>query len=255
MKPYDLHTLLQNTILNAEPLIHSHLQQPPLGSIEDRVGIYVNGYLSRLKETLANDFPCTRELLGEGNFQSLSENYIKQYPSNNFSVNYFGANLSKFLKEQNVPIYATEIANLEWEEYLVLVAADADILKYQDMQNVPQHEWPDLQFALHPSCRFISLQWNSMDYLEAFRDKKEKPKLQKLKSTETFFLWRNQQAVHYQKLNSLELITLNALATQKNVAEICALLAEVMDEEEVPAYFVQEIASWIHSGIFSKFIN
>jgi hypothetical protein len=255
MKQTELHTLLQHTILTAEPVIHPYLQEPPKGSIEDRVAIYANGFYARLEEVLASDYPILATLLGEDKFSVLCEQYLEAYPSLYYSVNYIGHHFSQFLMETtpyNKSPYLAEIAAFEWAEYQALVAPDAPLLTPTDLHSVAIDLWPEMIFYLHPSCSMHIMHWNSMAVIQSIQEDKTIPRAKKLKNAQAVFIWRRGLDVSHCILEDKELIILQAIQQNASFAELCERLTDVMAEEEVAPYVVQELYAWLQEHIFRQ---
>jgi hypothetical protein len=253
MKLNELQTLLQNSILTSEPLIHSHLQAPPKGSVSDRVAIYTNGFYGRLEEVLADDYNTVTSVMGIDNFSEMCRAYIHKYPSCSDSLNFFGQNLSQFLTETspyNKKPYLAEIAQFEWTEYQSMVACDKDLLSESDLHALPVNQWPEFKFELHPSCQILTLYWNSLSIIEALRRNKSTPKPKCLKRPQSVLVWRNQLEIRYTKLNSLELTMLNAIKRQESFLEICEMLSKAIAYEEVAPYIVKELHTWLLAKLF-----
>ncbi|WP_454784040.1 HvfC/BufC family peptide modification chaperone [Legionella sp. WA2024007413] len=248
MKLSELHTLLQNSILTSEPLINPHLDVPPHGSIADRVAIYANGFYSRLEETLMSDYSTLAAIMGDEEFSQMSRNYTHSYPSYSYSLNNFGSNLNQFLTE-TLPYrekpYLAEIAAFEWTEYQAIVAHDPNILSVADLQSLPLSQWPEMKFYLHPSCKIITMQWNSLSLINALRRNKSLPKPKKLQTPQCVMVWRRQLDVRYRKLEHLELTMLNAIIHESSFVTICETLSNHMPEDEVANYLVSELHAWI----------
>jgi hypothetical protein len=255
MKLADLYTLLQNSILTSEPLINPYLHAPPKGSVADRVAIYANGFYGRLEEALMSDYITLASVMGEDKFSNLCRNYIDAYPSCNDSLNFFGQNLSQFLIETvpyNKKPYLAEIAAFEWAEYQSMVAHDTDLLLASDLHSLPVSEWPEIKFYLHPSCKILTLNWNSLSLIKASRGNNSLPKPKKLKAPQHVLVWRRQLEVRYRKLERLELIMLSAIKRQVSFMELCELLSHEMPEDEVASYIVKELSAWLQEQLFSS---
>ncbi|CEG58313.1 HvfC/BufC family peptide modification chaperone [Legionella fallonii] len=253
MKLNELQTLLQNSILTSEPLIHPHLQAPPKGSVSDRVAIYANGFYGRLEEVLANDYNLLTSVMGKDKFSEMCRAYIHKYPSCSDSLNFFGQNISQFLTETspyNKKPYIAEIAQFEWAEYQSVVACDKDLLSESDLHALPVEQWPELKFELHPSCQILTFYWNSLSLIEALRKNKSTPKPKLLKLPQSVLVWRHQLEIRYTKLNSLELTMLNAIKRQESFIEICEALRKKIADEEVASYIVKELHSWLRAKLF-----
>uniref|UniRef100_UPI001BCC0F38 HvfC/BufC N-terminal domain-containing protein n=1 Tax=Vibrio cholerae TaxID=666 RepID=UPI001BCC0F38 len=58
----------------------------PTLDVDTGLAIYHNAYLSRLQEVLRHDFGAIWYWLGDEAFSSLTEAYIRRYPSAHYSV-------------------------------------------------------------------------------------------------------------------------------------------------------------------------
>ncbi|MCE0724377.1 MULTISPECIES: DNA-binding domain-containing protein [Legionella] len=251
MKLTELHTLLQDTILTSEPLINPYLDSPPKGSIADRVAIYADGFYARLEEALMSDYSTLVEVIGEDKFTKMSKDYTQAYPSYNYSLNNFGENLSRFLTEtspyQKKP-YLAEIAAFEWAEYQAIVAHDANLLSITDLQSLPLSQWPEMKFHLHPSCKILTMHWNSLSLIKASRSNKSIPAPKKLNTPQFIMVWRRQLEVRYCKLEYAELTMLNAIIQKASFMDICEMLSHQMPEDQVAPYLVKELHAWIQEN-------
>lgn len=253
MKLLDLHTLLQDSIVNLEPLINPFLQKPPKGTIEERVDIYASGFYGRLTETLNDDYAALAALMGEDEFNALCYAYIRTYPSHSYTLNSFGEKMSRFLLEtapyKNKP-YLAEIALFEYAESTAITARDADLLIATDLQTLPLEQWPEMKFYLHPSCQFLMMHWNSLSLITEYRSMNTFPKPKRLKTPQSLILWRRQQDVRYCVLGNLEHTLLHAVKKQLSFADICALLSKELPEEQVATYLVKELYAWLTEELF-----
>ncbi|MBA2652647.1 MAG: putative DNA-binding domain-containing protein [Tatlockia sp.] len=250
-----LYNLLQDSIIKSEPLIHPHLETPPRGSVEDRVAIYANGFYLRLEEVLGNDYPSLAWALGEDVFSELCRSYINTYPSTSYSLNFFGQHLQTYLKETEPyqkNAYLAEIAAYEWAESIAVIASDKVLLTAEDLQALPVAKWPETVFYLHPSSSLLSLDWNSLDIIEAFRSSNSIPKAKKLKVPQHTLIWRRQVDIRYCKLNPVEFTLINAIQSGANFLEICEHLSHKMPEDKVPTFLVQELYAWLEEQVFIK---
>lgn len=254
MKHNKFYSLLQDTIITSEPLINAHLQMPPRGTVADRVAIYADGYYGRLEETLMSDYETLVEVMGESKFTKMCRLYTDTYPSYHYSLNSFGESLSQFLTDNspyNKKPYLAEIADFEWAEYQAMVAKDAPLLTTAQLQSLPPELWPELQLNLHPSCKMLTLYWNSLAILKAARDNKVLPKAKKLKTPQSVFIWRRNLDVRYCAVGHLEFIMLDAIKNHATFIEICGKLSEQMPEDEVATYLVKELHEWLQEHVFS----
>ncbi len=249
----DIYTLLQNSILSDEPLINQYLQEPPKGSIADRVAIYANGFYSRLEETLLSDYQTLASFMGEDEFSNLCRSYVALYPSYSYSLNFLGQHLSRYLAETppyHKKPYLAEIAFYEWAEAQAFTSADATLLSATELQLLPENQWPGLKFHLHPSCRILTMHWNSFSLTKALREGyKHLPKPKKMVAPKSIMVWRRQLQIRYYELDNLELTMLEAIKNNASFMELCDYLSHEMNEENVASYLVRKLYVWLHEQL------
>ncbi|MFT3897270.1 MAG: DNA-binding domain-containing protein [Thermomonas sp.] len=121
-----------------------------------RLRIYTDAYRLRLVEILGNDFPATRDALGEDGFAACAERYLQAHPSTQPSVRHLGAAFADWLETQpDVPHGLHELARFEWRQAAAFDAADAPALAIDDVATLPADAWPTLRLRLHPSARLL----------------------------------------------------------------------------------------------------
>ena len=106
----------------------------PEGQDALRLGIYGRMCRSHRFKVLESLYPhcerVVRECQGEQGWEALVEAYFRTHPMTLFELNANGARLSEFLAhyapEQGLPAWLPELADLEWWEWEVLVAADVE---------------------------------------------------------------------------------------------------------------------------------
>jgi hypothetical protein len=85
----------------------------------ERLELYHRQYWYRLLDSIAEDFPALRLLLGERRFWRLIEAYLAATPSRSYTLRHLGGKLSAFLKKNPKlagahPLHAVELAELEY---------------------------------------------------------------------------------------------------------------------------------------------
>ena len=89
-----------------------------LNSVE-RLEIYSRSYWFRVLDSLADDFPGLRAVLGKVAFNRLSRAYLTDCPSRSFTLRNLGARLEEWLRTNqryggHAPGLALDMARLEW---------------------------------------------------------------------------------------------------------------------------------------------
>ena len=149
----------------------------------DRLGVYAGMFRQRLLDALAEDFPRTREALGE-TFESIATQYIERHPSDDPSLRNMGRHFPSFLADA-----LADTACLEWARVEALDAEDAPSLKRDALAAIPPAEWPFFSLRLVPSARIVGdhVVWRrGFEVLERAIDPNEAAALRKLAGGCTF---------------------------------------------------------------------
>ncbi|MBK1883570.1 putative DNA-binding domain-containing protein [Luteolibacter pohnpeiensis] len=84
--------------------------------------LYHRQYWFRLIDSLAEDFPGLRRLLGETRFWQLIESYLLSHPSRSFTLRHLGQSLPPMVTESEGE-FAGSVAQVEWTMMLAFEAA------------------------------------------------------------------------------------------------------------------------------------
>lgn len=92
-----------------------------------RLELYHRQYWYRLLDSLAEDFPAVRRVLGASRFSALVERYVSAVPPHTFSLRDLGAGLAAFVAahpaEVAHPAHVIDLARLEYAWLLAFEAA------------------------------------------------------------------------------------------------------------------------------------
>lgn len=142
----------------------------------DRLEIYNKQYWFRLLDSLYEDFPGLRALIGDERFHKLSIAYLTKYPSRTFSLRDLGDRMEKFLtREPNWmapnPKLARDIVRLEWAH---IVAFDAEALPPLKIDALLDGGDPaKLRLGLQPHITFLACDYAIDDYILTVRRREE----------------------------------------------------------------------------------
>jgi len=125
-----------------------------------RVEVYSDAYFLRLHGVLAEDFPATARVVGEGSFDQIARDYLRAFPSENPSVRYLGRKMPGFLETRSdVPPYLGALARLEWLMNAAFDAPDATPLTIDDLRAVAPERWPGMRFRPIPALTLMYAGW------------------------------------------------------------------------------------------------
>ncbi len=221
---------------------------------DTRLRIYADAYRLRLLEALETDFVALRAALGCEEFDRMGRAYIEAYPSDHYSVRYFGRHLSRFLAEtdpyREQPVLA-DIARFEWAMTDAFDAPDAEVATVADMAAVPPQDWPGLHFTLHPSLQRIELQWNASAIWHAADKEEPLPQPEQTKYPVGWMVWRQGLQIYFRSLSVDQSWMLDALRAGQSFAEICEGLTEWIDAQHVALHAAGLLKHWLEDGLIS----
>ena len=222
--------------------------------IATRLSIYGDGYRSRLVEALQANFPVLSELLGEVDFATLGEAYVRSHDSPFFSIRYYGNALAGFLAREpeysGAPMLA-DLARWEWMMTEVFDAADADAVGVADLAELAPEKWAELRFGLHPSVRRLALEWNAPQIWNAVSDKEEPPEVEFNATPVEWVLWRQELRTYFRSLQPGEAGALEAVRDGRSFGEICDLLCGEFGEDAAPMRAAGFLRDWVESGMLT----
>jgi hypothetical protein len=252
---------LQETIENFQAFIlkHEHLIDSDIYAKDEifraeRLDVYFQAYSLRLIEAISKTFPMVQKLAGDELFETLSREYVHHYPSNHFSVRFFGRHFSKFLSThpQAQPIWV-EMAAFEWEVMDVIDAPDAPLLTFDNLATLSPEAWSELTLKLHPSLITLPLYFPVPALWRAIHFNTEHPALDRLEQPITWMIWRQNLRASFLSVTPEQLVMLQAIQNGDTFSEVCAKLCEFLSEEQVVTFAAQTLRQWINEGIFSEY--
>jgi hypothetical protein len=132
------------------------------GTAASRYAVYRNNVTVGLVEALRKRFPVCERLTGEEFFRAMAREFARSAPPRSPLLHLYGEELADFIAAfppaASVP-YLADVARLEYVYGLAYHAADAAPLPPQRIAEVPQEQWGDLVFALHPSVWLVASRW------------------------------------------------------------------------------------------------
>lgn len=142
----------------------------------ERLEIYNRQYWFRLIESLYEDFPGLRTVLGEERFHDLTVAYLSKCPSNSYTLRDIGNRLEKFLTRN--PRWmkphdklVRDIVRLEWAH---IVAFDGEALPPLEIDALLDGGDPArLRLGMQPYLTFLACDYPVDDYMLAVRRREE----------------------------------------------------------------------------------
>lgn len=137
----------------------------------ERFDVYRRGYVARLVECLADDYPVLRHALGEEGFDGLARAYVARFPSTAPNLNAYGRHVAAFCDEQG-RAFEADLARLEWAIVEVVHAPVAPPLTMDRLAAMPMEAWATATLAASPAVRVVRTAHPVNDYFQAVREER-----------------------------------------------------------------------------------
>ena len=231
------------------------------GSAAQRLGIYHHAYRARLQETLRDSFGHTLLYLGDEWFDALSAEFIEAHPSESANLRWYGGAYPEWLAQRlndagsavgDHPEVA-EIARLDWTLRAAFDGPDAPVLTLADVAALAPQDWATVVFKPHPTLALISLRCNTLSLWHALDQDLEVPPVEALPASMAVVVWRFEERPHFRSVLPIEAAALQAMLQGQSFAEMCALLAELLPEDENAAALAGGyLRRWIDEGLLAR---
>jgi hypothetical protein len=125
-----------------------------------RLEIYSRSYWFRVLDSLYDDFPGLRAVLGQRTFHRLSRTYLAECPSRSFTLRDLGSRLEDWLQRNpqfagSRHALALDMLRLEWAHLETFDNAAEEVLGPEDLLELG----PDFRARLQPYIRLLALQY------------------------------------------------------------------------------------------------
>ncbi len=241
-------------LLNIEALPCAERASPIIAT-PARVQIYATAYRLRLLEALQTDYTALHAALGDAAFESLAYAYIRDCPSHQANLRWFGAHLAHFLSH-TAPYAAmpvlSELADFEWSMGLAFDAADQACLTLHDLAAVPGAAWAQMRFAKHGSAHVLALRSNAALIWKAVSENQTPPAATYADRPTTWLVWRQELSVFFKSMAEDEAWALARLCEGETFAQICAGLCAWVAEEEAAARAASLLKTWVESQLLQR---
>jgi hypothetical protein len=137
----------------------------------ERLEIYNRMYWFRVLDSLYEDCPGLRAVLGDAKFMRMAEAYLQKYPSRSFTLRNLPSRLEKFLREEpkwSKPHTALclDLARFEWAQVEVYDGGAQPLFRVEDLAGVNPAR---VRLALQPYLQLLLLDHPVDEFLIAIK--------------------------------------------------------------------------------------
>jgi hypothetical protein len=254
----DVQVWMHGAITSAErPAdVADYITAGPRLDASGRFDVHREGYVARLEECLADDYPLLSELLGHQAFHALCHRFLARHPSRSPNLNYFGRPMAAFCREDTTlgehALAAAEIATLEWSIVEVLHAQAAAPIAPSALQEIPPEEWGGLRLVPSDAVRLLRFEHAVNAAYQAFRD--DEGTAWPAREKTTTVVYRSELSIWRMSLTPPMTRVLEALLAKKTLEEsLSAIEVDETDEAAVVEASQQVMVwfrEWMSSGMF-----
>lgn len=232
----------------------------------ERIEIYNRMYWFRTLDSLYEDLPGLRAVLGERRFLRLIEAYLVRHPSRSFTLRDLPARLEGFIRRTprlTAPhtALAADMAAFEWAQVECFDAAARPPLVPPDLAGRPAAR---LRLDLQPHVRLLALRHPVDDFAIAAkqgalrrdasnavgrsaRATAARPRLRRPRPEPVWLaVHRHAGRIYYKRLEAPGFRVLTALRRGRTLAQAVAAAGRGLRPEQVRDWF----ATWMHLGWF-----
>jgi hypothetical protein len=155
---------------------HSAVRPSASLTAPERVGVYHDMYLARMKEALESDYPGLARFLGPEAWPRLVADYVQAHPSRSYTLNVLGRRLPEFVRAARVPrpAFCHDLARLERAVSEVFDAEETPPLAEKDIAPVAPGDWKRARLLPVAALRLLVLDHDAGALLDAVRDGKRR---------------------------------------------------------------------------------
>jgi len=238
----------------------------------ERLEIYARSYWYRILDSLYDDFPGLRAILGPRAFDKLARAYLAEMPSQSFTLRNLGSRLAGWLETR--PEYggrnlalALDMVRLEWAQVVAFDGPAEKLLGPEDLLELD----PRMTLRLQPYITLLALEYPVDDlHLQvselaeghgqasnaALRHKERRAVRRFSLQRESIYLavHRIGEAVYYRRMDGGEFQLLDALRLGKPVGEAIDSVfgARPLPLEELRGKLEGWFSSWSECGWFCQ---
>lgn len=231
----------------------------------ERLEIYNRQYWFRLFDSLEEDFPGLKAVLGTEKFDTVTRAYLTANPSTSYTLRDLGCRLAGWLEQEKSLVgehagLALDVARLEWAHIESYDGASFPPLSPEFLGSITE----STRIGLQPHVRLLNLSYPVDEFLiqlrpdteghdassnNATRQRRVRPSGPSVSmEPQSVYLavHRQEFTVYYKRLDRDDYQMLHALQSGFALGDLFALLSEdsSVDEEHQPQFFQNAFEQW-----------
>ena len=219
---------------------------------EERLDIYAVAYFARLRDCLAQDYPATAHLLGHDGYERAAGEYLTQFPSRHYSLNFLGRDFPRFLAGKTGIRrrgLVRDVARLELAMQVVFDAPEEKGLSAAELAAISPERFPEAVFRFVPAFALLELEHRSNAIVSAVKLETPLPSLGRKRTfvavyRKDYVLWRKD-------LDETEHTILQALHRGATLDRALRAVGRVDRRRDLAARVSSIFQDWQREGVFA----
>lgn len=219
----------------------------------ERLEIYNRGFWFRVLDSMGEDFPAVRALVGEDEFKTLVVRYIRSNPSTNWTLRNLGMKFEPWLRSASHSsgplLVAADVARLEW----------AYIESYDAPEDSPldpiQHEQSGaaLKLRLQSHVQLLRVDYSVHEFVAAVHDGEGATPTVFPKQTEFLAIYRRDFVVTHISLPPFGFLVLHGLRHWQTLEDVfnAELSHQSLSQNDVQQ-IGKQFQEWSRLGFFTS---
>lgn len=213
-------------------------------SARERLEIYVNDYWPRCLESLAEDFPLLRRLLGARVFSEWMVRYLESFPSRSYSLYHLPEQMPAFFeanfrgKNRSMVL---ELIDLEWAIAQSRFVEQRPVFSVEKLSDSERMNLPSREFTFQ---KHVFLQACSFDFIAWENTTKKWPKCQSI----YVLIFRNETEIKTEKIPHGQWLIFSGLNQGLSLENAIEQATEYLPDFEVER-LGDQIQNWFTDGI------
>lgn len=223
--------------------------------------VYKHGKIARLGECLEALFPCVLRIIGHEKFYILSEEYIRNKPSNNYNIELIGAKFPEFIKKNTIStdfIFLHDVA--EFEKKFENLFHKFTTSKKQIFENLSIQELESKKVKLHDHYFLYSSKYRIYDIWEQENAIDKDLRERNIYKPQHLIAYKRKQKIHVKEICASEYALISSLAEGLTVSDaLTQLVQKASTNESKLAEIIQQCFCFLRQenllGIFTGKTN
>lgn len=211
----------------------------------EQLDIYREQFWLRHTSSLVEDFPGLGGILGQDEWERLTEQYLREVAPDSYTLRDLGARLPQLLESASwLPHQqlCLDMARLELAYIEVFDAVDAPPLAPERLAELPEETFGEVRLVLAPSVRLLFLRYPVADLRRRLRTESDEPVAIPEQAPQHLVVYRRELRLWDMPISKVAFAFLTALAAGQPLARAAEA---AVSSREAEAELATSIGAWL----------